>query len=654
MTSEALESLLFKATNPSNKIEDVNTIKKFCDTVRNTKEGPAIACKLIAHKIQSPQERESIQTLAVLEACVKSCGEPFHTEVGKFKFLNEMIKLVSPRYLASRTPDHIKKKVIELLFLWTKDLENEGKIKEAYEMLKKQGIVTEDPIYVGGAVFASSLPPRPDAPLTQAQTQELKKLLQSKNPEDLEKANTIIKGMVKEDERKMDQLTRRSTELIMVNNNSKLLNEMLDHFEKARSTPQELELLKDLQESCEKMQPKLFRLASDTDEDDETINEILQASDELSRVLDRYRMVIVQGKPDITKRRAYPPRDGRCSSAGNTNSDALLDLGPLPCESKPGSNSIVDDDILGLESAFQAPPCPATTPVQIKTTTPTIDDLLNGSPPLDNGEPSLILGSNSSSSASLGSKANPLDPFAQKMEAQKASRQRGLEELDLLGETALKSHLSSRSPQFEKKCEKVPMSKMIDHRRELDLTASLAESVVPKPAQSPVKDSSTPTKVVDIPKPPEIQVQKPKEEAPFKLTDLEVPISSIKPRKTPPVTLQDSEDGICILLNFGQDQPREHVTAIVVTIINKSSDAVSDLEFKAVVPKGCKVKLQTPSGQSLPAHNPFVPPSAITQVMLVANPKEISPVSFKYVLSYNQDDEPQTEMGEIKSLPLLP
>ncbi len=53
--------------------------------------------RLLAHKIQSPQEREALQALAVLEACVKACGEDFHAEVGKFRFLNEMIKLVSPR-----------------------------------------------------------------------------------------------------------------------------------------------------------------------------------------------------------------------------------------------------------------------------------------------------------------------------------------------------------------------------------------------------------------------------------------------------------------------------------------------------------------------------------------------------------------------------
>ena len=38
-------------------------------------------------------------------------------------------------------------------------------------------------------------------------------------------------------------------------------------------------------------------------------------------------------------------------------------------------------------------------------------------------------------------------------------------------------------------------------------------------------------------------------------------------------------------MHFGQDQPRESVTAIVVTIISKMSVPVSDFELKAVVPK---------------------------------------------------------------------
>lgn len=65
----------------------------------------------------------------------------FHFEIGKFKFLNEMIKLVSPKYAGNTTPPAIKSRVLELLFCWMTDLTHEPKIAEAYNMLKKQSIV---------------------------------------------------------------------------------------------------------------------------------------------------------------------------------------------------------------------------------------------------------------------------------------------------------------------------------------------------------------------------------------------------------------------------------------------------------------------------------------------------------------------------------
>ena len=77
-------------------------------------------------------------------------------------------------------------------------------------------------------------------------TIKLRKLLQSKNSDDLQQANKIIKGMVQEDERKLDLMSKRHTELTMVNNNSKLLNEMLDHYDKASCGTPELDLLKEL------------------------------------------------------------------------------------------------------------------------------------------------------------------------------------------------------------------------------------------------------------------------------------------------------------------------------------------------------------------------------------------------------------------------
>jgi len=48
------------------------------------------------------------------------------------------------------------------------------------------------PVYVGGAVFAAALPPRNDAAMNAEQQKELRKLLQSKNPDDLQKANKVM------------------------------------------------------------------------------------------------------------------------------------------------------------------------------------------------------------------------------------------------------------------------------------------------------------------------------------------------------------------------------------------------------------------------------------------------------------------------------
>ena len=650
-----LEALLFKATNPTNKIEDVNTIKQFCDAVLSMSEGPSVACKLLAHKIQSPQDREAIQALAVLEACVKGCGPPFHSEVGKFKFLNEMIKLVSPKYLGSKTPEHIKKKVIEILYVWTKELKSETKIAEAYEMLKSQGLVKEDPVYVGEAVFAAALPPRQPEPLSEDQSKLLKRLLQSKNPEDLQQANKIIKGMVKEDEKKMDALTRRSTELIMVNNNSKLLNEMLDHYDKTTSGPEELELFKELFDSCEKMQSKLFRLASETDDDDGSIGDILQASDDLARVIDRYKLVIVKGKPDISKPIKKEP------------SETLLDLGAINKEIKSKQVVDHDDDIIGLLSSSSElssshleakniddtlPPSsklPVSNPPQQQ---PLIDDLLNGSL-LDTAPPLVInsIPSNLPTGKSSDQKSN----FEQKMEEQKSSRQKGLEELDFLGEAELRRHLASKSPQFAKR-EKLPMNKMQQMTREQDLTPSLP-TVNMASANKTVKDDNSdkvdksleevPTAVND--QTVDASAVNNQSTTDFKLSDLNISLQDIKPGSIPPVTLQSEDDGVTIVLNFGRDKPKPRVTAVVITMINKSSSPISDLELKVAVPKGCKVKLQSPSGSSLPAHNPFVPPSAITQVMLILNP-EGKKISLKYVLSYIQDGDTQTEMGEAKDL----
>uniref|UniRef100_A0AAY4CPG7 Golgi associated, gamma adaptin ear containing, ARF binding protein 3a n=1 Tax=Denticeps clupeoides TaxID=299321 RepID=A0AAY4CPG7_9TELE len=310
------EQLLFpttdKATNPSNRQEDWEYIIGFCDQINKELEGPQISVRLLAHKIQSPQEWEALQALTVLEACMKNCGRRFHNEVGKFRFLNELIKVVSPKYLGDRVSEKVKVKVIELLYSWSVALPDEAKIKEAYQMLKRQGIVTIDPDVPVDKTLIPSPPARPKNPVfeNEEKSKRLAELLKSKKPEDLQEANRLIKNMVKEDEARMQKVTKRTCTLEEASNSVKLLNEMLSHFNREESTQADRER-------------DVFKLATETEDNDNSLGDILQASDDLSRVINSYKK-IVEGQT------INGDTPGSSAPSGAVAADLLMPS-PLPC-----------------------------------------------------------------------------------------------------------------------------------------------------------------------------------------------------------------------------------------------------------------------------------------------------------------------------------
>uniref|UniRef100_A0A671MYV9 ADP-ribosylation factor-binding protein GGA3-like n=1 Tax=Sinocyclocheilus anshuiensis TaxID=1608454 RepID=A0A671MYV9_9TELE len=471
--------LLDKATNPSNKQEEWEYITGFCDQINKELEGPQISVRLLAHKIQSPQDRESLQALTVLEACMKNCGRRFYNEVGKFRFLNELIKVVSPKYLGDRVSEQVKTKVIELLYSWSVALPDEAKIIEAYQMLKKQGIVAEDPVIPEDKTLIPS--PKPKNPVfdNKEKTKRLAELLKSKKPEDLQEANRIIKNMVKE-----QKVSHRVSILEEVNNSVKLLNEMLSHFKRDESTQEDKELLKDLYNDCEKLRTAVFRLATETDDDDSALGNTHHQSN-------------------------YSSLGSRELRAGEENIHPALTTLSLPA-----------------------------------------------------------------------------------------------------GITPVPSALTSAKPQSF-----APDSPLF---RSLSPTWPTSQS----PSGSDIS-----------------------------LTSVFVQLEAIKPSKEGPVTAYD-KDGVRVLLHFASDHPlgRPDVLVIVVSMLNTAPLLVRNIVLQAAVPKSMRVKLQPPSGTEMAPFNPFMPPSSITQIMLLANPLK-EKVRMRYKLTFILGDRQVTESGEIDKFP---
>ncbi|XP_030390241.1 ADP-ribosylation factor-binding protein GGA3 isoform X2 [Gopherus evgoodei] len=196
-------------------------------------------------------------------------------------------------------------------------------------------IVMCDPVIPVDRTLIPSPPPRPKNPVfdDEEKSKLLAKLLKSKNPDDLQEANKLIKSMVKEDEARIQKVTKRMHTLEEVNNNVKLLNEMLVHYSKEDSSEADKELMKELYERCETKRRTLFKLASETEDNDSSLGDILQASDNLSRVINSYKKIIegqvINGEVDI------PTLSAAEGSDSTSNLSALIDLVGVDISSTP-------------------------------------------------------------------------------------------------------------------------------------------------------------------------------------------------------------------------------------------------------------------------------------------------------------------------------
>uniref|UniRef100_A0A8C4ZPX0 ADP-ribosylation factor-binding protein GGA2-like n=1 Tax=Gadus morhua TaxID=8049 RepID=A0A8C4ZPX0_GADMO len=318
---ENLDSWLNKATDPNNMEDRWDCIQEFYQLINQETDGPQVATRLLAHKIQSPQDNEALQALTILEACMDNCGRRFQVEAVKFRFLNELIKVLIPKYLGKWSSDRVKERVTEVLYGWTLWLKEEAKIQEAYRMLKKQGIVKEDPTLSDRI----AMPPPSERTKESVFDKEgkaelLARLLKSTCPEDLQTANRLIKNTIQEEQEKAARESRRGSTLKEVETSVSKLGELLAKSSRTGAPVQHSEELRVLYEHCDRLRPSLFRLASETTDDDAALAQLLAANDELTQVVTTYKERAAKSEGD----QARPPTSPR-----GIRSYHLIDLSAL-------------------------------------------------------------------------------------------------------------------------------------------------------------------------------------------------------------------------------------------------------------------------------------------------------------------------------------
>ncbi|XP_074914847.1 ADP-ribosylation factor-binding protein GGA2 [Buteo buteo] len=612
-----LEQWLNKATDPSIPEENWECIQRFCDQVNADIEGPSLALRLLAHKIQSPQEMEALHALTVLETCVNNCGERFHNEIAKFRFLNELIKVLSPKYYGTWSSEKVKSRVTEVIFSWTVWFPQEVKIRDAYQMLKKQGIVKEDPKLPEDKILPPPSP-RPQNSIFDTDEEKSKllaRLLKSNHSEDLQAANRLIKSMIKEEQEKSAKVSRRVNTISEVSENVKRMDELLENYKRQELSKSDQESLQTLFQRCEKLRPLLFRLASETVDDDEALAEILQANDKLTQVLGQYRQVVAR----------HENGDGGGSATSSADAAACR---PTPRRMK--SYTLID--FSELEATSQSPTdqfANTTTASRHSSTTSTclLDEELK----------------------SLGLSNSPV--------AQKPPPDFGLAETDVhngYGEIVSAVQTLGLQESWEDSCsEKNVFRDLADQlsppSRTKTLSLDLSPMKLPFPdlPNSSMADTSFSSLGYELK--PAASLHPASYDA--SLENLFVPLISITPSSICPLTVYD-RNGFKAMLHFSRDRApgRPHVLVMVLSMLSTSAQPIKDIAFQAAVPKTMKIKLQPASGTELPAFSPLLPPAVVSQVLLLANPRK-DPIRLRYKLAFTQGVQPFSEVGEVTGFP---
>lgn len=629
-----LAAMLERATNPAAENVDELSVQIFCVTVHNDPSLIHEAMSLIISKIQSSNVTQSIRGIALLEECMDKCGNTFQDEVSKFRFLNDLIRLVSHKYQGKNTPTAIRDRIMNCLLLWTTKYPDKEKIGQAYDLLRKEDI---DHSPISPVVSIA----RKDTIMGQDE-EKFRKLLQSKNAEDFKRANLLVQSRVNQDAKRMELICRHKSELQEIKNTVSLLNQMLDSYEK--SSPGEggdsICLIKELYESCENYVPIVERLPELIDNTNEKlIEETLEASEYLTAVIQRYKVVFSKTKQPNEASPAQP------SSTAISTTDLLSGLLPQPEPIKPSASK---------PSATSNP----------------LDELSEIFGNMENN-------SSSKTPASLFENMSFLEPStvtAQDVEQNEKNNEnatlskydsRKLTAIDIMSEELLKASLQSteRMGSFKKEPERITLNDLAKEKTINDSkipvttkNSKQSESIILNPSTTPTKNGKTTDleKSIDFANSfdnnskdelilGEVEVEKSDPPSAEKiesvsivhLADIQIDLDDVCP--TTEKLLFD--DDIKITLNFTSNRPSPNVSVIVVSVTNQTKLPVTCFNFEASVRKPSKVRLLPPTGDSMPGTKPFRPPTPINLVMLLLNPTK-NDVDVTCIVGYKLGDDP--------------
>lgn len=277
---------------------------EICDFV-NAKQGsaPREAAITVAKLISQRDPQTSELALALLDNLVKNCGYPFHLQISRKEFLNELVKRFPERPPLRYT--RVQRLILAQIEEWyqticktSKFKEDFGYIKDMHRLLTRKGYVFPEVKVEDAAVLNPSDTLKSFEELQKEEemvnSAKLQELVRRGRPQDLQEANKLMKIMAgfKESNKTEENRQQILDDIARLKRKAEILDEMLTSLQNSGSKIDDSnEAVHELYGSVKSNQPIINKIMEEEGGDEERVSQLLSLNDNINSLINKFQLL---------------------------------------------------------------------------------------------------------------------------------------------------------------------------------------------------------------------------------------------------------------------------------------------------------------------------------------------------------------------------
>lgn len=136
---DILREMLNRALAPQNDKPDELAVEFFSTLIKNSDDSFVdFAKREILSEIQCTDVTRAVKAVHVLQESFERSGPLFQRQISKYKFLNELMRMVSKKYQGHETPQQLQNEILNFLNFCSIQYPNFKNFGECYNLLKNE------------------------------------------------------------------------------------------------------------------------------------------------------------------------------------------------------------------------------------------------------------------------------------------------------------------------------------------------------------------------------------------------------------------------------------------------------------------------------------------------------------------------------------